>query len=200
MILSDLATDARLLRRIVWRVDGDVIFLLHALDQLLDQLIKRAVHLHLLKLFAHLVEDVAVHQRLLNRLAQFVERLLAVLQIVEAIVILKSALQKIVGERREQVFHAHLGGGIGNVLGILDALHRGPSVERPPVAKGRLFVTLANTSLSALGLTFSGAEDALLAAPDALVRVESFEDELGGGDLQFGGIFGRHIQGANAVH
>ncbi len=62
-----------------WIVNADVIFLLHALDQLFDQFVERAVHLHLLQLLAHfLVEQIAVQQRLLDGAAQIVERLLAV--------------------------------------------------------------------------------------------------------------------------
>ena len=97
-------------------VDADVILLLHALNQLLDEFIQRAFHLHLLELLTHLfIQQIAVEQRLLNRAAQIVECLLAIPEIVVQ-VILESALQQVIGERAEQVFHAHFAGGVGNVF------------------------------------------------------------------------------------
>ncbi len=39
-------------------------------------------------------------------------------------VILEAALQQIVRERAEQVFHAHLAGRIGNVFAVANAFHR----------------------------------------------------------------------------
>jgi hypothetical protein len=98
-------------------IDVDVVFLLHALDDLLDQFFE-LLRAHVLDLLAHLlVEHVAVEQRLGDGLAQVVERLLGVFEIVEVhVLLLETALQKVVGERAEQVLHAHLGGGLGNVF------------------------------------------------------------------------------------
>ena len=77
--LAHLPARARLLRRIVRLVDTDVVLLLHALDQLLDQFIQRAVHLHLLQAFAHFfIQQIATAQRLFDGLPQIVESLLAV--------------------------------------------------------------------------------------------------------------------------
>jgi hypothetical protein len=62
-----LATCAGRARRVgrldfIRTIDGDVIFLLHALDQLFDQLIELTVHRHLQHALAHLfVELLAVH-------------------------------------------------------------------------------------------------------------------------------------------
>ena len=79
--VADLSAHARLLRRIVRLIDGDVIFLLHALDQLLDQFLKFALHLHLLQPVAHFfVKHLAIEQRLFERAPQLVERLLALRQ------------------------------------------------------------------------------------------------------------------------
>ena len=115
----------------------DVVFLLHALDQLLDQLIEVAFHLHLLQALAHfLVEQIAVEQRLLDRAPQVVQRLLALGQVVEHVV-LEPALQQIVRQRAEQVLHAHLAGRVGNVFGVTDAFHKSSSqfVSRSVLSK-----------------------------------------------------------------
>ena len=69
-------------------IDGDIILLLHALDQLLDQLLKLALHLHLLHAIAHLfVKHLAIEQCLLQRALQFVKRLLALRQFVPEIIV-----------------------------------------------------------------------------------------------------------------
>ena len=39
-------------------------------------------------------------------------------------VVLKSALQQVVGERAEQVLHAHFAGRIGNVFAVANAFHK----------------------------------------------------------------------------
>ena len=118
-----LAADAGRPRRIRRLVDGNVVFLLHALDQLFDELVEFAIHRHLLQAFAHfLVELIAFHQRLLDGAAQVVERLLALGHLVPHVA-LEAALQQVVGERAEQVFHAHFAGGVGNVFGVADAFH-----------------------------------------------------------------------------
>ena len=73
---------------------------------------------HVLDLLAHLlVEHVAVQQRVGDGLAKLVQRLLGVVQVVVFhVLLLEAALQQVVGERVEQVLHAHLGGGLGNVF------------------------------------------------------------------------------------
>jgi hypothetical protein len=104
-------------------VNADVILLLHALHQLLDQLIQRSFSLHLLQLFAQLlVQQVAFEQRAFNSSLKFVERLL-VRQIVIGEIVMKSALQKIIRQRPEQILQAHFASRIGNVLAIADAFH-----------------------------------------------------------------------------
>ena len=40
-------------------------------------------------------------------------------------VALEAALQQVVGERAEQVFHAHFAGGVGDVFAVADAFHKG---------------------------------------------------------------------------
>ena len=55
--------------------------------------------------------------------AQIVERLLAFRHVVEHVV-LEAALQKVIRERAEQVFHAHFAGRIGNVLAVANAFHK----------------------------------------------------------------------------
>src|SRR5271166_6720876 len=65
---SGLAPYARLPRRIGWLIDRDIVFLLHALDQFLDEFVELAVRHHLLNLFAQVfVEALAVKQRLFDR-------------------------------------------------------------------------------------------------------------------------------------
>src|ERR1035437_3584299 len=120
---ADLSTDARLLGRIMWLIDRNVVFLLHALDQLLDQLFEFALHLHLLEPVAHfLVKHLAIEQRLLEGAFQLIEGLFAVRQWVPVTVV-ESALQQIVRKRAEQVLHAHLAGRVGNVFGVANSLH-----------------------------------------------------------------------------
>ena len=105
-------------------VDADVIFLLHALNELLDEFIERAFHLHLLELLTHLfIQQIAVQQCLLDRATQIVQRLLAIAELVIH-VILESALQQVIGERAEQVFHAHFAGRVGDVFAVANAFHK----------------------------------------------------------------------------
>ena len=81
---------------------------------------------HVLDLLAHLlVEHVAVEQRLGDGLAQVFQRLLGVVQVVVIhVLLLEAALQQVVGERVEQVLHAHLGGGLGNVFFVANEFIR----------------------------------------------------------------------------
>ncbi len=122
--VAHLPADTRLLRRIVRLVDADVVFLLHALDQLLDQFIQRAFHLHLLQLLRAFARPANRCSAMPARWrAQIVERLLAIAESRRR-VILEPALQQEIRERAEQVFHAHFASGIGNVLAVADAFHR----------------------------------------------------------------------------
>ena len=67
LVFADLSAGAGRARGIRWLVDGNVVFLLHALDQLFDELVELAVHRHLLQTFPHLfVELIAFHQRLFD--------------------------------------------------------------------------------------------------------------------------------------
>ena len=154
--VADLPADARLLRRIVRLVDGDVVFLLHALDQLFDQLVEFAFHLHLLQAVAHFfVEHLAVEQRLFEGAPQFVERLLAFRQFVPEVVV-ESALQKVVGERAEQVLHAHLAGRVGDVFGVADAFHRAAISSQLKPSDPSLPVAMRTTQLAQIAAsTFS---------------------------------------------
>ena len=64
-------------RRIVRLGRPDVIFLLHALDQVLDQFVERAIGLHLLEAVrAFPRREISIPASLLDGLAQIVERLL----------------------------------------------------------------------------------------------------------------------------
>src|SRR5437660_395836 len=77
----------------------------------------------LLQVLSHFfIQQIAVEQSLLNRLAKIVERLFARRQIVKH-VILEPALEQIVRERAEQILHAHFPGRIRDVFGVTDALH-----------------------------------------------------------------------------
>src|SRR5271157_2429256 len=122
---ANLPAGAGAARGIVRLVNADVVFPLHALDELLDQLL-HLLGAHIFDLLAHLVvEHFAVQQRLGDGLAQVVERLLHVVEVVEVhVLLLEAALQQVVGERVEQVLHAHLRRGLGNVFLVLDELHK----------------------------------------------------------------------------
>src|SRR5438477_8943769 len=124
--LAGLPWQIRLPGAVEWLIDGNVVFLLHAIDQLLDQFIELPVGAHLLKLRAHVfIEHLARFKRLLDGLPQLIESLLALIELIEVPGILKAALEQIVGERIEQVLHAHFPGGISNIFGILDEFHEG---------------------------------------------------------------------------
>ena len=206
LCLAGLPANARLLRRIVRLVDADVIFLLHALDQLLDQFVQRAIHLHLAKPLAHfLVQKISLQQCLFDGAAQIVQRLLAVEHVVEHVV-LEAALQQVVRERAEQVLHAHLAGRVGNVFAVADAFHKKRQSSLSPFVIGssatcltacfnqrlttddrRLVIRSAAPKwqfftlerlFSRFRLFLPGGEDALLVAADALVRVQAFQNKF----------------------
>ncbi len=104
-------------------VHGNQFFLLHALDQALDQLFHCAVRLHLLQAFAHFVIQKLAHfQSLLDGLAQGIQRVLVQLLEVHGIA-LEARLKHVIRKRAEQVFHAHFVGQVGNVFGIFGVLH-----------------------------------------------------------------------------
>ena len=192
---SYLTAKTRLPGWIVRLFYGDIVFLLQSLNQLLDQLVERTLFLHAFELFPKLLIDrVLIHQSLFDHLTKFVQSLVAIRQLVPAVV-LKSALQQVVGQGAEQVFHAHFTGGIGNVLAISDALHNlGPqlpltslcvesidpstgSVVWTPSPEGRLFPV--EVFLLMLRLLFSCRKHTFFAAPDALMGIQPFQDELG---------------------
>ena len=52
-------------------------------------------------------------------------------------VVLEAALQQVVGERAEQVFHAHFAGRIGNVFAVANAFHRKQSQSSASVVSTR---------------------------------------------------------------
>ena len=59
-------------------IDRNVVFLLHALDQLFDEFLEFTIHLHLLEPVAHFfVKHLAIEQRLFEGAFQLVESLLA---------------------------------------------------------------------------------------------------------------------------
>ena len=121
---SGLSADAGLARGVVRLVDGDVVFLLHALDQFFDQLVELAVGGHFLEALAHVVvELIAFHERLFDGAAEVIEGLLALGHFVPHVA-LEAALQQVIGERAEQVFHAHFAGGVGDVFGVANAFHK----------------------------------------------------------------------------
>ena len=106
-------------------IDGDVVVLLHAVHELLNQLVK-LLGGHRLDLLPHtLVEQVAVQQRFGNGVAQVIERLLLrILVVIIHVMPLKSALQQVVRQCCEQVFHAHFASGVGNIFLVFDELHK----------------------------------------------------------------------------
>jgi hypothetical protein len=126
--IADLSADARLLGGIVRLIDGDVVFLLHALDQLLDQFFEFALHLHLLQPVAHSSSNISPLSSACSRRAS-IRRASARLRAFVPEIVVESALQKIVRERAEQVLHAHLAGGVGNVFAVADAFHKAISPQ-----------------------------------------------------------------------
>ena len=122
--LPDLCAYARTRGGIVRLINTDVVLPLHALDQLVDQLVERSIHLHLLELLAHfLAQHITFEQGLLNSAAQILERLLTLRKRIIQ-VILEAALQQEIRKRAEQILEAHFARRIGNVFAIADAFHR----------------------------------------------------------------------------
>ena len=127
LAVAGLASGGGRFRGVGRIVDRDVVFLLHAFDEFLDQLLELAFHLHLLQPLAHLfVEQIAVEKGLLDRPPEGIEILVTLGHVVKH-VILEAALQQIVRQRAEQVLHAHFACGIGDVFGITDATHKSSS-------------------------------------------------------------------------
>src|SRR6476620_8847224 len=92
LCIANLASDAGLTRWIVRLVDTDIVLLLHAVDQLVDDVVKRSIHLHLPQLLARLlVQHVTLEERTFNGTFQIVERLIVGKNVVGQ-VILKAAL------------------------------------------------------------------------------------------------------------
>jgi hypothetical protein len=181
-----------------------------------------AVGRHLLQAFAHVfVELLAFHQGLLDGAAKIVEGLLAFGHFVPHVA-LEAALQEVVGERAEQVLHAHFAGGVGDVFGVADAFHKAVSWLvrrrsfalawlRPKTSANGGLVKLSSLpvrwfflletflALARFGLFLSGFEDSFFIAADALVRVQALEDEFGGGDLLLRTFFLRDAERAEFV-
>ncbi len=117
-------------------VHGDELFLLHTLDQAFNQFLHSAVGLHLFQALAHVVvEKVSHFKRLLDGLAQSVQRMFVHLLKIHG-VILEAGLQHVVRESAEQVFQAHFVREVGYVFGESGVLHffLVPSEERDPIS------------------------------------------------------------------
>ena len=100
----------------------DVAFLLHALDELVDQLVELTGCRHLVDLALRVfVEELAGLEDAAQGFAQIVE---VVVHVAEAGVgIAITGVEEIVGERLEQTFEVHLGGQVAGVFGVANALH-----------------------------------------------------------------------------
>ncbi len=119
------ARDAGHARRLVRGRDGDVAFLLHALDQLIDQLVHAALLLHTAQcLPRQFVELRGVKQCVANGLSQSFQRIPGVGGLeVGAQIVFEAALQQKIAERVHQVFQAQLLDQVRCVLAVADALH-----------------------------------------------------------------------------
>ena len=125
LVLSDGAAGAGHARRIVRRRDGHVAFLLHAVHQLVDEVVHLSLVLHFLQVLAHLfVEFAGVEQGIADGLAQGVQRhRYCRWAVVLSQLAFKAALQEEVSERVHQIVEAQLFGEVRDVLAVLDALH-----------------------------------------------------------------------------
>ena len=109
----------------------DVVLLLHALDELVDQLVDLAVLRHLVDL---LLQRSSKSRRLREPGAGLRADFpgCVAIQFRKARVgIAEAGVQQVVGESLEQVFHVHLGGQVAVVLGVANALHRKSSSCEP---------------------------------------------------------------------
>ena len=126
-LIAHVPRGRRHARRIVRPVDRDVIFLLHALNQLFNQLLHLVLR-HLVKLLLCLLIKIAGFQRLPDRFAQVVHRLVA-LQLRElGKGILKAGIKQVIRQGLQQVVQFHLRGQVAVVFRIADALHSLPSL------------------------------------------------------------------------
>ena len=88
-----------------------------------DQFVELAVLGHLINFLLQVfVEEVAGFEHLAQGFAQIVQGMVhRVRQIGEGIA--EAGVEQEVGERLQQVFHAHLGGQVAVVFGVANALH-----------------------------------------------------------------------------
>ena len=197
--LAYLPADVGLSRLVVGLIDGDVILLLHAVDQFFEQLLEGTFRLHLFQsLFGLLVEELAVHQCLRDRLLQPLHRLL-VAEVVEIRVrVLKPTLQQVVRQGVHDIFHRELFRQVRNVLVVFDELHLvKPAV--PPASIAEQIFVLTKELFFLRALFLARGELAFLCPSDSLMRVQSFEDELRSRGLQFGWIAFLHADRLNLL-
>src|ERR1700730_19303415 len=81
----------------------------------------------------------------------------------------------------------------------LATAHRPLLVKLSSLPIGPFFTFQSLLSFARLGLFLSGFENALLAAPNAFVCVQTFEHELCGRDLLLGAFLLRNAEGAEFV-
>ena len=99
-------------------------------------------------------------------------------------------MQEIVGERVEQLLHADIGGRITDVFGVLDELHGIRfSVIRTSTGTRRDIFAVERLLWPAYLLVLRN-EAALFAASDALVSMQTLEQELRRADHHFRLVFG----------
>jgi len=80
--------------------------------------------------------------------SQIVESLLALSIHVVKHVVLKAALQKVIRERAEQIFHAHLAGRVRHVFAVTDAFHNESSRQSSVVSKPNSLLTTEDRRLT----------------------------------------------------
>src|SRR5262245_58187053 len=150
--ISGLSGGVGLQRGVRRLIDGDEIFLLHAVDQALDQLVQLTLHLQLLDALAQVVtHEIARLQRLLDGLAQRLE--IVFIQLLEINVLaVEAGFQHVVGERVEEVLQTHFVCEIADVFGELRVFHCATSRTRN-AGEGALSPTTLITFAYAATLT-----------------------------------------------
>ena len=105
-------------------IELDIVFLLHAIQQLLDQFFDLAISGELVDfLLDRLVEQIAILQRLPHGFPQVVERLIAAHLLKTAEGRLEAGIQQKIRQRLQQRFHLQLVGQVARVFAVSNALH-----------------------------------------------------------------------------
>jgi hypothetical protein len=104
--------------------EGDEVLLVHALDELVDEIVELALGHHLVELPAQiLVKKLAILKSAAESLTQIVEIVVELAEV--GVGIVEAGVEKIIRKRLEKIFEVELGGEIAAIFGVVNAFHAG---------------------------------------------------------------------------